>query len=170
MIVFWNFLWWKVCPEIPVLWRCSWVSIVVWLNVSSAAFFGQNKRAGGEGGNREAEEAEQLLLTNKSLTDLTTILTQLVMCTPCYDKWTFRYLTHLVMCILCYYSWTYRYLIHLRMCTPCYGSWTFRHLTHIRIVLIVIVAGYFVIWTHCPVRCITKSCNVRLIYKEVYAW
>ncbi|XP_062580885.1 serine/threonine-protein kinase ULK4-like isoform X2 [Saccostrea cucullata] len=38
----------------------------------------QNKRAGGEGGNREAEEAEQLLLTNKSLTDLTTILTQLL--------------------------------------------------------------------------------------------
>lgn len=59
------------------------VSIDVWLNVSSAAFFGQNKRAGGEGGNREAEEAEQLLLTNKSLTDLTTILTQLVMCTTC---------------------------------------------------------------------------------------
>lgn len=41
-------------------------------------FVGQNKKAGGEGGNREAEEAEQLLLTNKSLTDLTTILTQLV--------------------------------------------------------------------------------------------
>nr|XP_034324271.1 serine/threonine-protein kinase ULK4 isoform X2 [Crassostrea gigas] len=38
----------------------------------------QNKKAGGEGGNREAEEAEQLLLTNKSLTDLTTILTQLL--------------------------------------------------------------------------------------------
>ncbi|XP_048734641.2 serine/threonine-protein kinase ULK4-like isoform X2 [Ostrea edulis] len=38
----------------------------------------QNKRAGSETGNREAEEAEQLLLTNKSLTDLTTILTQLL--------------------------------------------------------------------------------------------
>ncbi|KAK3093040.1 hypothetical protein FSP39_010415 [Pinctada imbricata] len=38
----------------------------------------QSKRVANEGSNKEAEEAEQLLLTNKTLTDLTTILTRLL--------------------------------------------------------------------------------------------
>lgn len=39
----------------------------------------QVKKAGaGEGGTKEAELAEALLLTNKPFTDLTTLLTQLV--------------------------------------------------------------------------------------------
>lgn len=38
----------------------------------------QSKRTGGEAGNKEAEDAEMLLLHNKPLTDLTTLLTQLL--------------------------------------------------------------------------------------------
>lgn len=38
----------------------------------------QSKKSAGDAGSREAEEAEQLLLSNKSLTDLTTVLTQLL--------------------------------------------------------------------------------------------
>lgn len=38
----------------------------------------QSKKTGGEAGNKEAEDAEMLLLNNKPLTDLTSLLTQLV--------------------------------------------------------------------------------------------
>jgi hypothetical protein len=38
----------------------------------------QSKKTGGEAGNKEAEDAEMLLLHNKPLTDLTSLLTQLV--------------------------------------------------------------------------------------------
>lgn len=44
-------------------------------------FFHEQLKKGGGGsgeGNKEAEEAEQLLLTNKPLTELTPLLTQLV--------------------------------------------------------------------------------------------
>ncbi|XP_071163636.1 serine/threonine-protein kinase ULK4-like isoform X2 [Mytilus edulis] len=38
----------------------------------------QSKKSGGEAGNKEAEDAEMLLLNNKPLTDLTSLLTQLL--------------------------------------------------------------------------------------------
>ena len=38
----------------------------------------QAKKAGGEGASKETEDAEHLLLQNKALTDLTSLLTQLV--------------------------------------------------------------------------------------------
>lgn len=38
----------------------------------------QSKKTGGEAGNKEAEDAEMLLLNNKPLTDLTSLLTQLL--------------------------------------------------------------------------------------------
>lgn len=40
----------------------------------------QTKKAGMDGGTRDAEDAEQLLLINKSLTDVTNVLTQLLCC------------------------------------------------------------------------------------------
>jgi hypothetical protein len=49
----------------------------------------QAKKAGGAGGTKEAEQAEALLLTNKPIIDLTSILTQLVSC-PCYDPFLFH--------------------------------------------------------------------------------